>query len=314
MNQISSEHPFEQYPLWTALVTPFDQQGKVDFVSLGKIAHQQNSAGNAILLLGSTGEGLALIQEEQRTIVEYVCGLSLNVPIMVAVGGFQLIEQLQWIEQCNQLPVDAYLLGSPLYAKPGEEGQKLWFEALLDRAKFPCMLYNVPSRSGLSLSTSALASLQHHPKCWALKEASGDVAQFKEYQKACPDIALYSGEDALLPKLVEEGAKGLVSVAANVWPIQTRAYVQQCLTGETTGLFPVWKNAVDSLFAVSNPIPAKILMAKNNDIANATLRPPLTNKELSNHQSLEHADQQITHWHQQYSSRQISQQNVLKTA
>ena len=84
-------------------------------------------AGNGLLLLGSTGEGLALTRDEQLSIVEFVCNLALNTPLMVAVGGSNLPEQISWIEHCNNLPIDSFLLGTPLYAKPGVVGQTQWF-------------------------------------------------------------------------------------------------------------------------------------------------------------------------------------------
>jgi len=192
--------------LWTALITPFLENDQIDFVSLKKIAIAQAKAGNGLLLLGSTGEGLALNSNEQLSVVEFVCDLQLNIPLMVAVGGYNLPEQISWINRCNSLNIDNYLLGSPLYAKPGAVGQTQWFEALLNAAKFPCMLYNVPSRSGVEIPISTVQSLQDHPNCWAMKEASGDLNKFLHYRQSCPNIDLYSGEDAMLPYLVPAGA------------------------------------------------------------------------------------------------------------
>ncbi len=298
MNQNQSTSNYLDCVLWTALVTPFDDQSRIDFDSLRHIALQQARAGNGILLLGSTGEGLALTLVEQTAIVDFVCSLSLNVLLMVAVGGYQLPEQLAWIEHCNALQIDAFLLGAPLYAKPGPIGQKHWFEALLNQANYPCMLYNVPSRSGVNLSPQMLAQLQHHDKCWALKEASGDIAQFLAFRKACPAIALFSGEDNLLPYLAQAGAKGVVSVASNVWPDEAHEYVRRCLSGQLDGLFPVWHDAISALFSVSNPIAAKVAMAKNGAIASATLRPPLIEAELGDSQALLLAHQQIGAWYQ----------------
>ena len=289
--------------LWTALITPFEQGGAIDFASLARIARQQSAAGNGILLLGSTGEGLALSTEQQFAIVSYVCQLNLSVPLMVGVGGYQLGQQLEWIERCNTLPISAFLLGAPLYAKPGRQGQKQWFEALLNASEHPCMLYNVPSRSGVSLDADMLASLQEHPNCWALKEASGDIDTFLHYRQTCPDITLFSGEDALMPYLATAGAQGLVSVAANAWPEPAQLYVQQCLTGKSLNgqandLFPLWKNAVDSLFSVANPIPVKWLMHLNGDIDTPFLQLPLTHHELEDHSAITRANDDIHQWYQ----------------
>lgn len=283
-------------PLWTALVTPFLDNNQIDFTSLKKIATAQAQAGNGLLLLGSTGEGLALTSDEQLSIVEFVCELQLNTPLMVAVGGYNLAEQINWVNRCNNLTIDSYLLGTPLYAKPGAVGQSQWFTALLDAAKFPCMLYNVPSRSGVEIPVATVQSVQDHPNCWAMKEASGDLNKFLNYRKYCPNIELYSGEDAMLPYLVPAGAKGLVSVCANAWPQATQTYVQLCLTGQTQDLFPLWHDAVAALFCVANPIPIKILMQQQQNIQTSILRPPLTHLELTNSTALLAFDEQINQW------------------
>jgi 4-hydroxy-tetrahydrodipicolinate synthase len=282
--------------LWTALVTPFLENNQIDFTSLEKIAIAQAEAGNGILLLGSTGEGLALTRDEQMSIVEFVCNLKLNTPLMVAIGGSNLPEQINWVEYCNQLPIDSFLLGTPLYAKPGVVGQTQWFKALLDTANFPCMLYNVPSRSGVEIPVETLQHLQNHPNCWAMKEASGDLNKFLNYREECPEVALYSGEDAMLPYLVPAGAKGLVSVCANAWPQATQTYVQLCLVGQTSTMFPLWNRAVAALFCVANPIPVKMLMQQQQNIKTPILRAPLTHLELTDNTELLAFDEKINQW------------------
>jgi len=282
--------------VWTALITPLLPDGTVDFNSLSNIARAQEEAGNGILLLGSTGEGLALSEQEQLAVVHHVCQLALSVPIMVAVGGYQLAVQERWIQACNELRVSAYLLATPLYAKPGPSGLTQWFSTLLDCAKHPCMLYNVPSRSGVNIPVSTVQQLQNHPNCWAMKEASGDLATFLSYKQHCPEIALFSGEDAMMPYLAGAGVEGLVSVSANAWPKETRAYVEKALRNEHHGLFPVWQNAVDALFQVANPIPVKVLMKEKGMIASATLRAPLTEHEIPKNHQLQQVDQLIENW------------------
>ena len=294
-HSVSAEN-LDDYPLWTALVTPFLENNQVDFNSLKKIAISQAKAGNGLLLLGSTGEGLALTSDEQFSIVKFICDLQLSTPLMVAVGGCNLPEQISWIHRCNSLNINSFLLGSPLYAKPGAIGQTQWFKALLDAAKFPCMLYNVPSRSGVEIPISTVQNLQEHPNCWAIKEASGDLNKFLSYRKNCPNIDLYSGEDAMLPYLVPAGAKGLVSVCANAWPQATNKYVKLCLAGQTQDMFPLWNDAVDALFCVANPIPVKVLMQHQKNVATSVLRAPLTHLELADSTELLAFDVKINQW------------------
>jgi len=295
-SQNAGVRSIDAFPLWTALITPFLENNQIDFTSLKKIAVAQAQAGNGLLLLGSTGEGLALSSDEHLSIVEFVCHLQLNTPLMVAVGGYNLPEQINWVQRCNELNIDSFLLGSPLYAKPGVVGQTQWFKALLDASKFPCMLYNVPSRSGVEIPVETVQNLQDHPNCWAIKEASGDLNKFLNFRKNCPNIELFSGEDAMLPYLVPAGAKGLVSVCANVWPQATQTYVQQCLAGHTKDMFPLWNNAVDALFSVANPIPVKALMEKQRSIETPILRAPLTHLELTDITELLVLDEKINQW------------------
>ncbi|NMP81304.1 4-hydroxy-tetrahydrodipicolinate synthase [Pseudoalteromonas arctica] len=285
------------YSLWTALVTPFDQHGDVDYNTLTKLVSDQEAAHNGILLLGSTGEGLALTLKEQQAIVEHVCQLKPAVPLMVAVGGSNLKQQIEWVNYCNTLPIHSFLLGSPLYAKPGAIGQTHWFESLLNVSVHPCMLYNVPGRSAVSIPTATIQNLQNNKNLWALKEASGSIAQFEAYRQAAPNLAIFSGDDALMPYFAQAGAKGLVSVAANAWPAQTHEFVKRSLSGQHPNLFAQWSSAINSLFAVANPIPVKVLMHLQGRLSSPQLRPPLTHLELTQTDCITTANNTILSWH-----------------
>lgn len=285
------------YSLWTALVTPFDQHRDVDYNTLTKLVRDQEAAHNGILLLGSTGEGLALTQKEQQAIVEHVCQLKPAVPLMVAVGGSNLKQQIEWVNYCNTLPIHSFLLGSPLYAKPGTIGQTHWFESLLNASAHPCMLYNVPGRSAVSIPVATIQNLQNNKNLWALKEASGSIAQFEAYRQAAPNLAIFSGDDALMPYFAQAGAKGLVSVAANAWPEQTHEFVKRSLSGQHPNLFAQWSNAINSLFAVANPIPVKVLMHLQGRLSSPQLRPPLTHLELTQTDCITTANNTILSWH-----------------
>ncbi|MFC3032944.1 4-hydroxy-tetrahydrodipicolinate synthase [Pseudoalteromonas fenneropenaei] len=284
------------YPLWTALVTPFDANDQVDYDVLTRLVAEQTAAGNGILLLGSTGEGLALTLAEQQQIVQFVCDLNPQVPLMVAVGGINLHAQLAWLAFCNTLPIHAYLLGSPLYAKPGVVGQTQWFDALLSHTELPCMIYNVPGRSAVAIAPEVLTNLSHHNNLWALKEASGDISKFEAFRKAAPQVKVFSGDDGLMPYFAQAGASGLVSVAANAWPQQTAEFVRRSLAGTFPNLFTTWTDAVNSLFTVANPIPVKVLMHQQGKLATPHLRPPLTHLELDNTAALSAANDTILAW------------------
>lgn len=283
--------------LWTALITPMDEGGKIDYESMQTLIQRQEDAGNGILLIGSTGEGLALSDDEKRDVVEFAASLKPEVPLMVGVGGMNIDIQESWIQHCNSLSVDAYLLVTPLYAKPGPKGQTEWFQRLLDASDKPCMIYNIPSRTGIELPPSVVESLRNHNNFWSVKEASGQLSAYQKLRQTAPEIPLFSGDDALVAFFKPAGCAGLVSVAANVWPEETALYVEKCLAGETKSLFPLWNRAVEALFSASNPIPVKLLLHEKGIIASPELRLPLIKDELNDLSVLIAIDKEIETWY-----------------
>lgn len=284
--------------LWTALITPMKEDGNIDFNTLEHLIRVQEKAGNGILLIGSTGEGLALTDKEKREVVEYSSSLNPSVPLMVGVGGMNADIQESWIQYCNTLQIDAFLLVTPLYAKPGPVGQKVWFKRLLDASDKPCMIYNIPSRTGIDLTSDVVASLENHPNFWSIKEASGRLVVYQQFRRTAPSIPLFSGDDALLAFFKPAGCAGLVSVAANVWPDATALYVKKCLSGDTESLFPLWNRAVEALFSASNPIPVKLLLHHKGKIQSPELRLPLVKEELTDLAELIAIDKEIETWYQ----------------
>ncbi len=289
----------EKFPLWTAIVTPMNTDGSVDYESFETLLRKQEEAGNGVLVLGSTGEGLNLNEEEKREVVEFSNSLDLVVPMMVGIGGFNLPAQADFIHFCNDIKPDALLLVTPLYAKPGAEGQFEWFSELMGETELPCMLYNVPSRTGVKMHPSVPARLsKEFDHLMGVKEASGSVEEFKAFRREAPDVKFYSGDDGLTPAFAKEGAVGLVSVASNVWPNATHRYTEMCIQGNTDNLFPLWKNATDALFKAPNPVPAKVLLNRKGWITNDTVRLPLSLGDISEEveQKLLKADKEISRW------------------
>jgi len=282
--------------LWTALVTPLKDSGEVDFASLRQLIENQENAGNGILVLGSTGEAMSFSLKERQEILEFVIDLKSDIPIMVGVGGTNIEDSREWIGYLNGLNVDAYLLVTPLYFKPGFQGQLGWFQDLLDRANKPCMLYNVPSRTGISLNVDTVRELSSHRNFWALKEASGSIDDYRGYRDAINGEALlFSGDDAMMPHFARLGCSGCVSVASNVWPEETRQYVEDCLHGED--LDEIWEHACKSLFVVTNPIPVKGLLETLGVISTPKLRLPLSNGDLSDTKVLMLAHGEVREWY-----------------
>ncbi len=286
------------YSLWTAVVTPLLSNGSLDLESLTQVVQDQDAAGNGLLILGSTGEALNLNLTTRKQIIEHVVKMNPKSPIMVGVGGNLLDEQKEWIQYLETLKVHAYLLVTPHYAKPGPIGQYQWFKELMDTSSRPCMLYNVPGRTAIAMSTEAVSRLNTHKNFWAIKEASGSVEKFKEYLKAAGGKQVFCGDDALMPEFAQAGSAGLISVASNAWPKETHLYVEQCLK-KTFDAKELWTTAANSLFVASNPVPVKRLMHEQGVIKSSHMMAPLSHEDMASAEPVLTADAAVKRWYKE---------------
>ncbi|GAB5409394.1 MAG: 4-hydroxy-tetrahydrodipicolinate synthase [Balneolaceae bacterium] len=289
----------EKYPLWTAIVTPLKKDGGIDYNSFETILRKQDEAGNGVLVLGSTGEGLNLLEEEKKEIVKFAKLLNLSVPLMAGLGGFHINTQIEFIKYCDEVGVDAFLLVNPIYAKPGKEGQLAWFSTLMKETNTPCMIYNVPSRTGIHMHPDVPAVLSKtFPNYMGLKEASGSIGKLKEFLSAAPNSKIYCGDDNLIKEFIDEGAIGLVSVASNAWPKKTRKQLILHLEGKSEQAFTDWVESADLFFNAPSPIPVKTLMQHKGWIANDQVRLPLSADDLKSEteEALLEADKKINAW------------------
>lgn len=289
-----------EFPLWTAIVTPMNSDSTVDYDSFEKILREQDAAKNGVVILGSTGEALNLSKDECKKVLEFGLSLKLAVPVMTGIGGFNQKETLEYVKYLNTLPLDAYLVVTPLYAKPGEFGQTEWFKAILDLSAKPCMLYNVPGRTGVKMHFKAVENLKDHKNFWAIKEASGSAEDFAKYHAAAPKARMYSGDDGMVPDFKPHGCVGLVSVASNSWPLETRAYVVKTLEGKLTAAeAELWKKSCDTLFIAANPVPVKNLMHAQGKIKTNVLRSPLDHRDLADNSPVLEADKKVKQWYKE---------------
>jgi 4-hydroxy-tetrahydrodipicolinate synthase len=289
----------EKFPLWTAMITPMHADGSIDYDSFETILEKQEKAGNGVLILGSTGEGLNIRTEEKKEIIKFVSLLNLEVPVMAGIGGHDLNSQVALMNYCDEVGVDAFLLVTPLYAKPGKEGQLAWFSALIKETKTPCMIYNVPSRTGVKMDPLVPAYLHRtFPNYMGLKEASGSLEEFKAFRDHAPKAALYCGDDGLMKDFAEAGAVGLVSVASNVWPEKTHNIVKLILEEKYDQVYEKWSETANLLFTAPNPVPVKSLMEHKGWISGNNVRLPLSVDDLSTdaEEKLLEADKAFNDW------------------
>ena len=288
--------------LYTALVTPFTPDGTaVDLISLESILRMQSKAKNGILLLGSTGESLSLSQEEKKAIVNLACDMKLkgeiNTQIIIGVPSYNIDVALEWLSFTNDLPIDGYLMTTPIYTKPGIIGQTKWFEKLLENSNHSVILYNIPGRAGIKLHPEVVKNLSAHPRFVAIKDSGGTIEGLREYKIAAPEIAIFCGDDNMMNSMAAEGAVGLISVASNVWASEIKIYVENCLSIHTQKLSSNQilnlNKAFKALFSASNPIPIKALMKAVGIVRSDCLRLPLSREDLNSCDTLIGLHEQI---------------------
>ena len=201
--------------LGVAMVTPFNEQGNVDFPALQRMVEHQIEGGTAFLVvLGTTGETPTLSAAEQRRVVDFVLEVNAGrLPVVVGVTGNNTAELCERIHGWDVNGVAAFLVATPAYNKPGQEGLKAHYTAVADAAQRPVILYNVPGRTSCNMSAATTLALAEHPNVIGIKEASGDLEQIGDILASRPaHFAVWSGDDALAMPTVAMGAEGLISV------------------------------------------------------------------------------------------------------
>ncbi|BAE81078.1 dihydrodipicolinate synthase [Chlamydia felis Fe/C-56] len=281
--------------LLTASVTPFLPNYDIDFLSVEKLLHSQEKEGNGVVLLGSTGESLALTVQEKEKLVAYACSLDLKIPIIVGVPGTSLHEASAWVSLCQSYPVDGFLITSPIYTKPGIQGQILWFESILNITNKPAILYNIPSRAGSPIYLETVRALSGHPFFYGIKDSGGSIDRCREYTQVCPNLIIYCGDDGLWPQMHQCGARGLISVLSNSWPKEAHNYVEDPFNKNNSLL---WCELVSWINQTTNPISIKAMLAYKQDIAYDILRLPLSIKDLQNKKVLPVLVEKMSQWSQ----------------
>ena len=202
-----------------ALVTPFKEDGSVDFDAMGKLIdfHLENGT-DAILVLGTTGESSTMSHEEDDAVCEFaVKRIDGRVPVIAGSGSNCTQTMLEKSLRYQEIGVDGLLVITPYYNKANEEGMYQHFKTVLDAVDIPCILYNVPGRTGCSISESVVARLAEHPNALGIKEASGSIAYASRIARyLSDDFFMFSGNDDMVVPLMSLGARGVISVWANV--------------------------------------------------------------------------------------------------
>jgi len=271
---------FDLSGVGVALVTPFTPGYEIDFDSLSGIVENQIAAGtDFIVMLGSTGEPATLSPAEQDAVIDFVAAaVNGRRPLVQGLGGNSTAAVVSKLKSGLDSRVDAVLSVVPYYNKPSQEGIYRHFMAVADVSPVPVILYNVPSRTGVSMSASTTLRLAEHPRIVGIKEASGNFAQIHEIMTECPDgFHVVSGDDALTLPLMAMGAAGVISVASNAFPGAFSAMVKALRCGNCIRAREI-NNLMRPLYRLlsvdGNPAGIKALMDVMG-LCGMTLRLPL---------------------------------------
>ena len=249
-----------------ALITPF-KDGAVDEAAfLRLIDRQQNGGCDALVVCGTTGESSTLTDVERSRLFELaVRRVNGRVPIIAGAGSNNTQRALTMIRQAEHAGVDGLLLVTPYYNKTTQAGLVAHFTYLADRTDIPIILYEVPSRTGVTMAPETIAELSRHPQIQGIKEAGTDLDRISHAMLRCgPDFCFYSGNDSLALPLFAMGAKGLISVASNLLPAEFGELCRLCLAErfrDAAQLHYRYFPLMDVLFCEVNPIPIKAASA-----------------------------------------------------
>ena len=268
----------------TAMVTPMDARGNIDYEAMGRFIDWQIDSGiNALVVMGTTGENATIEPEDQTEVIRFTVERTAGrIPVIAGTGTNNTEHVLRNTREACRVGADAVLVVTPYYNKATQNGLIKHFYTVADASTVPVIVYNVPGRTGVNIQPKTLAALAEHPNIAAIKEASGNMAQMVEMAALCADkVDIYSGEDALTVPMMAMGAKGTISVLSNVVPRESVAMTDACLAGDyrtaaawQCKLLPL----INALFSEVNPIPAKAAAAAMG-FGEDYLRLPLTPME-----------------------------------
>jgi 4-hydroxy-tetrahydrodipicolinate synthase len=246
-----------------AIVTPFTEDGKVNFNKFGELLEFQIANGtDAVVVCGTTGEATTMTTEEQLDLVKYaVEKVNKRIPVIAGTGSNNTMHSVFMSQECEKLGVDGLLVITPYYNKANKAGLKRHFETIAASVKLPIILYNVPGRTCVNISPSLVAELAKIDNIVAVKEASGDLGQVAEIASLVPeDFAIYSGNDDTIVPLLSVGGHGVISVLANICPQETHDMVTKFIEGDVQGAKELQLKLdalISSLFIEVNPVPVK---------------------------------------------------------
>jgi len=277
----------------TALITPF-KNGKLDEATYAKLIKRQIDNGiDAVCPVGTTGESATLSYDEDKRCIQIAVEIckGTNTKVLAGAGSNATHEAIEIAKYAQQCGADAIFSVSPYYNKPSQEGLYQHYKAIASSVDIPFMLYNVPSRTGVDILPDTVKRLYEDlPNIFGIKEASGSIERIIELKSKCPNLAIFSGDDAIDFSVIVTGGAGTTSVTSNLLPDLKSHLIHLAMDGEldearilNEELLPINK----VLFCESNPIPIKAAMYIAGLIETLEYRLPLVAPSLENMKKIE---------------------------
>ncbi len=275
--------------LITAMVTPFDEQGEIDFIATRNlINHLLENGSDGLVVAGTTGESPTLTQKEKVDLFEFtVRVVAGRVPVIAGTGSNNTRESIELTQQAEAAGVDGIMLVVPYYNKPSQEGMYQHFKVIAESTALPIMLYNIPGRSSVNMCPETIIRLATIPNIVAVKEASGNLDAMADIiENTSADFALYSGDDGLTLPVLSIGGAGVVSVSAHVIGPEMKTMISHFKHGrirEASTLHRRMLPIMKELFAAPNPSPVKAALNLEGIAVGGVRLPmlPLTDVQLN---------------------------------
>lgn len=266
----------------TALITPFDREGNILWEELEQLVEFQIENGiDAIIACGTTGEAATMSAEEHLETIQFIIEKTKGrVPVIAGTGSNDTHFCVELSLEAKRLGADGLLLVTPYYNKTSQKGLEESFSFIADSVKMPCILYNVPARTGCNIKPDTYLALSKNPYIVAVKEANGDTASVARTIAACgDDLTVYSGEDCQTLPIIALGGKGIISVFSNAMPREMHDLSMAALNADldtARALNAKYIDLMDGFFLDVNPMPIKEAMFQMGKISTNYCRMPLT--------------------------------------
>ena len=276
----------------TALITPFDKEGNIQWEELEQLVTFQIENGiDAIIACGTTGEASTMTAEERVKTIEFIIQkVHGRVPVIAGTGTNNTKNSVELSLKAKELGADGLLLVTPYYNKTSQKGLVEHYSYIADSVKMPCVVYNVPARTGVNIQPATYQKLSQNPYIVAAKEANGDISSAARTLALCgDDLAVYSGDDSQTLPIIALGGKGVISVFSNAFPRQMHDLAMATLNGDlqtARKLNREYMDLIDGFTLDVNPIPIKEGLYRMGKIGTDFCRMPLTTMSEENIQKL----------------------------